>query len=419
MTILQCVTLALGLGLAGCGTSGPDGEAAGEAAGRNTPAVLTGVDVVAAEGAGPLAGRRVGLITNHTGLARDGRSTIDVLHEHPELELVALFGPEHGLRGSLEAGAHVSDGRDERTGLPIHSLYGDRRAPTPEMLEGMDALAFDIQDVGARYYTYIWTMALALEAAAQNGIRFVVLDRPNPVGGAHVQGNVLDTAFATFVGLHAVPMRHGMTVGEMARYLNAELGLGADLHVIAARGWTRAQWFDATGLTWVAPSPNMPDLESATHYPGTCLFEGTNLSVGRGTSLPFQQIGAPWLDANALISRLRAEDVAGVRLEAVEFTPAAPGDGKHDGQRLAGVRFTVTDRDAYDPTRTAVATLVALRALHGDSLRFLESHFDRLAGTDALRNGLLAGSDVATLTAGWAAEVARFSDARAPFLLYD
>lgn len=378
-----------------------------------------GIDVLVEEGAGPLSGLRVGLITNHTGRTADGTSTIDALFAHTDLELAALFGPEHGLRGTSGAGEPVGDGRDERTGLPVHSLYGATNAPTPPMLEGLDALVFDIQDIGARYYTYVWTMALSLRAAADAGLRFVVLDRPNPIGGTAVQGNVLDTAFATFVGLYPVPMRHGFTTGELARWLNGEFALGADLHVVPMRGWSRDLWYDQTGLAWVRPSPNMPDLESAAHYPGTCLFEGTNLSVGRGTDRAFQQIGAPWLDSGRLVERLRATSLPGVAFDTVSFTPASPGDGKFGGESVRGIRFLVTDRDTYDPTRTAVEALVAIHALHPDRLEFLDRHFDRLAGTDAVRTALLAGRTGDEITRDWPGQLATFTETRNRYLLYD
>ena len=401
---------------------GTPGSAQGEARQQSRPGttrVLAGVDVLLSQPLPPiLAGRRVGLITNHTGRTRDGGSTIDALHAHEGLDLVALYSPEHGIRGTALAGEVVTSGRDERTGLPIHSLYGATRKPTPDMLRDVDVLIFDIQDIGSRYYTYIWTMALALEAAGENGLGFVVLDRPNPIGGALIQGNVLDPAFSTFVGLHPVPMRHGLTVGEMARYLNTELGYDARLHVVPVAGLQRTQWLDDTGLDWRPPSPSMPSLESAAHYPGTCLFEGTNLSVGRGTDAAFQQIGAPWLDADAVIARLRAHALPGVSFEAVEFTPRAPADGKHPDARLQGIRYTVTDRGVYDPTRTAVATLTAIQALHADSLTFLVSHFDRLAGTAALRTGILNGRSMQQLTSDWDEQSATFAARSAPYLLY-
>jgi uncharacterized protein YbbC (DUF1343 family) len=390
--------------LAGCAANAPGGGS-----------VIPGVDVLLNERAGELAGARLGLITNHTGLTSDGRSTIDALHAHPGLNLVALFSPEHGIRGTADA--RVAHGVDEHTGLPIHSLYSETREPTAAMLADVDALLFDIQDIGARYYTYVWTMALALRAAAEHGKRFIVLDRPNPLGGEQVQGNVLDPAFATFVGLYPVPMRHGLTAGELARLINAE-DIGGALDVVAMRGWTRAQYYDQTGLAWHAPSPNMPSLESALHYPGTCLFEGTNLSVGRGTPIAFQQIGAPWLAADRIAARLQERRLPGVRIEAVRFTPASPGDGKYDGVALAGLRFTATDRSTYDPTLTAIATLVEIHALHGDSLQFREAHFDRLAGTSRVRLAVLAGEAVEELTREWEREVATFRARRQPYLIY-
>ena len=415
VAFVQYGTALLAATLTACGAGGAQVQTDGAAA---DSIVRVGIDVLRLQGAGPLAGRRVGLITNHTGRTADGRSTIDVLHEHPDLELVALFAPEHGIRGVAEAGETIASGRDARTGLPIHSLYGETRTPTAGMLEGVDALAFDIQDIGTRYYTYVWTMALAMRAAAESGRRFVVLDRPNPLGGVHVQGNVLDSAYATFVGLYPVPMRHGLTAGELAHLLNDIYGYGADLHVVKASGWRREQWFDATGLPWDAPSPSMPDLESATHYPGTCLFEGTNLSVGRGTPQAFQQFGAPWLDAENVVQRLDEMSLPGVRFEAVRFTPASPGDGKFPGEAVRGVRLRVTDRATYDPTRTATAALTVIRALQPEQLTFLERHFDRLAGTDRLRLGILAGAGMESLTAEWTQQLAAFERTRSTHLLY-
>jgi uncharacterized protein YbbC (DUF1343 family) len=413
---------ALALAVPGCGPSAPaggDGETTPRPTLAAQPAVvLPGIDVLLRDGGGPLAGRRVGLITNHTGLTADGRSTIDALHENADVQLVSLFGPEHGLRGAAEAGEDVASGRDDRTGLPVHSLYGDTNRPSAEMLADVDVLAFDIQDIGTRYYTYVWTMALAMRSAAENGKEFVVLDRPNPIGGALVQGNVLDTAYATFVGLHAVPMRHGMTAGEMAQLVNAEFDIGARLTVVPVEGWRRDAYYDETGLAWVAPSPNMPTLESAIHYPGTCLFEGVNMSVGRGTPMAFQQVGAPWLDAAGLIERMRARNLPGVRFEAVTFTPEAPGDNKYGGEPVEGVRLHVTDRATYDPTHVAVAMLVEIHAAHADSLQFLERHFDRLAGTDALRLGILAGRQPDALTATWPAQLEAFNRMRSRYLIY-
>ncbi|MBI4545074.1 MAG: DUF1343 domain-containing protein [Gemmatimonadetes bacterium] len=375
-----------------------------------------------------LGGRRVGLITNHTGVgqftgaAREvaAATSIDLLHQHPGIELVALYSPEHGVQGRAQAGAAVASGRDAKTGLPIYSLYapGGVRKPTAAMLEGVEVLAFDIQDIGARYYTYVWTMALAMQAAAEHGIRFVVLDRPNPIGGELVQGNVLEAEQASFVGLYPVPMRHGLTPGELARLIRGEFGVPVELTVVPAQGWRRGMWFEDTGLPWIPPSPNMPSVESATHYPGTCLFEGTNLSVGRGTPIAFQQIGAPWLDAETVVHGLEAYRLPGVRLEAVSFTPQRPGDGKYDGEPVRGVRFLTTDRRVYDPTVAAVAALVEVQRLHPDRLEWRVAHFDRLAGTTRLREQVAAGVSLEEITAGWAEPLERFRRLREKYLIY-
>ena len=382
------------------------------------PAVRPGIEVLLSDSLHLVRGKRVGLITNQTALARDGRHAIDLLHRAPGVRLVALFAPEHGIRGGARPGERIESGVDETTGLPIHSLYGETREPTPAMLEPLDVLVFDIQTLDARPYTYQWTMALALAAAGRAGISFVVLDRPVPTGGLRVQGNVLDPAFATFTGLHPVPLRSGMTVGELARLLNREMGVGGELHVVPAAGWRRAAAFDATGLPWVPPSPNLPDLESAYHYPGTVLFEGTNLSVGRGTDRAFQQIGAPWLDGEALAERLRAYRLPGVRIEPAAFTPVDPGDDKYPGETVRGVRLAVTDREAYDPVVTAVAALLEARRLAADRWEWRPTHFDRLAGTDRLRAGIDALRPLDELVAPWAAERARFLPLRARALLY-
>lgn len=386
--------------------------------------VRAGVDVLLTDRLDLVRGLRVGLITNHTGVSAlhgaggEYGSAIDLLHQHDQIELVALFGPEHGLRGDAEAGERVASGVDPRTGLPVHSLYGETRSPPASVLDGIDVLLFDIQDIGTRYYTYVWTMALAMRAAAEHGVRFMVLDRPNPIGGDLIHGNVLDPAFATFVGLYPVPMRHGLTTGELARYLNAEHGIDVALDVVPADGWRRDMWYDRTGLPWIPPSPNMPSLESAAHYPGTCLFEGTNVSVGRGTDRAFQQIGAPWLDHQTLARRMTALALPGVRIEPVTFTPHNPGDGKFGGHAVRGVRLHVTDRNSYDPAVTGIALLVEIQRVHGDRLTWRVAHFDRLAGTDRLRQGILAGRSAAELTAEWPAQLAAFRAAVGPYLLY-
>lgn len=377
--------------------------------------VRPGIDVVLADSASPLVGARVGLITNHTGVDAEGRTTIDRLHEAPEIELVALYSPEHGIRGDAEPGELVESGIDERTGLPVHSLYGETRKPTPEMLEGVEVLAFDIQDVGARQYTYIYTMALAMEAAAEQGIRFVVLDRPNPIGGEIVEGNILDPAFSTFVGMYPIASRHGMTVGELARLFNEEFGIGVDLAVVPMEGWERFQYHDATGLPWINPSPNIRRLDAAIHYPGTVLLEGTNLSEGRGTDFPFEQTGATWLDGDSIATEMTEMNLPGVRFEAVRF-PVSPQAAKFPGETLSGVRLVVTDRQSYRPIRTTLLLIDAIRRLHPDEFEW-SATMDRLSGTDRARLAIEQGSLDALLEA-WDGDAERFREIREPYLIY-
>jgi uncharacterized protein YbbC (DUF1343 family) len=285
------------------------------------------------------------------------------------------------------------------------------------MLEGLDALLFDIQDVGARYYTYVSTMALAMEAAGEAGIPFLVLDRPNPIGGIAVQGTVLDPEFATFVGLFPVPMRHGMTAGELARLYVGEFGIQVDLKVVPMEGWKREMTFGDTHLPWVAPSPNMPSVESALHYPGTCLFEGTNISVGRGTEIAFQLVGAPWLSGDSLAAALAEYEIPGIEFQAIRFTPENPGDGKFPDQELQGVRLVSVDPD-YDPTLAALPLLLETRRMSGNRWEWRQGHFDRLAGTDRLRAGVEAGQPLDVLREGWDVALEAFLQLRNGYLIY-
>jgi uncharacterized protein YbbC (DUF1343 family) len=380
-------------------------------------AVLIGADRVASAPPAVLRGRRIGLITNQTGITREGRSTIDVLAELDAVRLVALFSPEHGIRGTAAAGERVASSVDERTGLPIHSLYGETRKPTPEMMRGIEALVFDIQDIGARPYTYVYTMALGMEAAREAGVPFVVLDRPNPINGTAVEGNLLEPAFATFVGMYPIAIRHGMTAGELARMFNREFGIGADLAVVRLEGWRRDMWGDATGQPWINPSPAIRRLETAIHYPGTVFFEGTNLSPGRGSELPFEQIGAPWLDADAVVAAMNRMLLPGVRFERVDFTPRDPGDGKFDGTALRGVRLVVTDREAYRPVAASLLLIDEIRHRHAAEFTWNAAHFDRLAGTDRLRHAI-ERRELAALLRDWEAQAGRFREMRRPYLLY-
>ena len=392
-------------------------EGAPDAQVASAASVRPGIEVLLSDSLSLVRGRRAGLITNHTGRDRSGTPSIDLLAAHPEVELVALYSPEHGIRGSAEAGVRVAGSVDERTGLPIHSLYGETRTPTAEMLEGVEVLLFDIQDVGARYYTYLSTMALAMGAAGEHGIPFVVLDRPNPIGGDPVQGNVLDPGFASFVGLYPIPMRHGLTAGEFARMAVGEFGVRVELRVAVADGWRRTMPYEETGIPWVAPSPNMPSVESALHYPGTCLFEGTPISVARGTDRAFQQVGAPWLDGEELARRLGALGVPDARFVPVRFTPREPGDGKFGDTEVGGVRL-LADGPAYDPTLAALALLAEIRVMSGEHWSWRPGHFDRLAGTDALRTAVDAGASYGQLAESWGAGVGEYLAWRRLYLLY-
>lgn len=412
------------LGLLACSpgneSSGGAVAGSGTAGGResNTPIpVRPGVEVLLTDSLHLVEGLRVGLITNHTGIDAAGRSSIDRLVEAAEVDLVALYSPEHGIRGTIRGGDVIESGRDPETNLPIHSLYGDTRKPTQEMLAGIEVLLFDIQDVGARFYTYVSTMALAMEAAGEAGIPFLVLDRPNPIGGNAVHGTVLDPDFSTFVGLFPVPMRHGMTPGELARMMVGEFGISVSLTVVPTEGWTRDMSFGDTGLPWVPPSPNMPSEESALHYAGTCLFEGTPVSVGRGTDEAFQILGAPWMDAPGLVAALRRYEIPGVDFEAIRFTPQSPGDGKYGGEEIPGVRLTASDL-GYDPTLATLALLIETRRQAGPTWEWREAHFDRLAGTDQLRLGLEEDRSIDELREGWDEALAAFEAQRAPYLIY-
>jgi uncharacterized protein YbbC (DUF1343 family) len=384
--------------------------------------VRPGIEVLLADSLALVAHRRVGLLTNHTGVDRTGRRDVDLLRGM----VTVLFSPEHGFAGT-EDRPDLPDATDSATGLPIYSLYRATPAAALAALDGVDVLVVDLQDIGARYYTYAPTAAWFMREAARRRKPVVVLDRPDPLGGLRVQGNVAPAPGPTDSGPTAflpVPMRPGMTIGELLRFANDALGLGARLTVVPLAGWRRAMFYDETGLPWVRPSPNMPDLESAMHYPGLCLFEGTNLSVGRGTPLAFQVVGAPWLDTAAVLAALRRRDpgwgggLRGVAISGAVFVPRAPSDGKYDGAALPGLRLRVTDRQRYDPTKAAVVLLAALRAVHGDSLRFRAAHFDRLAAGPALREAVLAGRPPAEIWRAWAPALAAFVRTRARYLLY-
>lgn len=378
--------------------------------------VLPGIDVFLADVPAALRGKRVGLITNQSGIDRAGTPDIDRIARHPQLRLVALLAPEHGIRGDVEAGEQIRDGVDPRTGVPIHSLYqSEDRGPTPEMLRDVDVLVYDLQEVGGRTWTYVSTMALAMQAAARKGIPFVVLDRPNPIGGEIVEGALLDPRFASFVGMYPIPARHGMTVGELATLFNRRHGIGAELIVARARGWRRGQWQDETGLPWVNPSPNLRSLAALTSYPGSVYFEGTNLSEGRGTDRPFEQIGAPWLDAPAVAAAMNALRLPGIRFEAATMSVAATA-AKYPGQTIPAIRFAVTDRRAYRPVRTALLLIGEIRRRHPRDFAWTRT-IDRLTGSDRVRLAVEAGT-LPALLEDWDREAAQWVESRAPYLLY-
>lgn len=384
-----------------------------------TTPTRTGLDVFLAEGQPTLDGRRVGLVTNPTGVDRGLRSTVDLLHGSGRVEVVALFGPEHGVRGDAQAGEAVAGAIDGRTGLPMHSLYGATRRPTPAMLDGLEALIVDLQDVGVRYATYASTTVNVMDAAAAAGLPVAVFDRPNPLTGTRVEGNALDPAFASFVGVHPVPVRHGLTLGELARLVAAERGWSAPV-VVPMRGWRRGAWFDETELPWVQPSPNLPTLDALTLYPGTCLIEGTNVSEGRGTTRPFEQVGAPWLDPFRLTAELAGRGLPGVAFRPVFFVPAF---SKHAGERCGGVQVHVLDREALRTVALGVHLLDAIRRLAPASFGWVRGEgggffVDLLLGSDRPRRALEDGVGVEEIVAGWEEDAAAFGERRRPYLLY-
>ncbi|EPE62211.1 hypothetical protein L479_01380 [Exiguobacterium sp. S17] len=363
-----------------------------------------------------LAGKRVGLITNPTGVDANMTSIVDLFHNSDDFELTALYGPEHGVRGDAQAGSTISSYIDDVTGLPVYSLYGVTKKPTPEMLKDVDVLVFDIQDVGTRYYTYIYTMAYAMEAAAENDIPFVVLDRPNPQGGLRVEGPVLDPAYSSFIGLYPIPLKHGMTVGELAHLFNREYQLQADLEVIKMKGWKRSMLYEDTGLPFVMPSPNMPTTDTVNVYPATGLFEGTNLSEGRGTTKPFELIGAPYINAHEYAKTLNALDLSGVTFRAASFTPTF---SKNAGKLSHGVEVYVTEPTKFEAVKTGIAMLKAAHDLYPDDFEFLANDFiTKLTGNAYVKNMILDGESLEAIMDKIDAERDAFLPIRKNYLLY-
>ncbi len=434
------ITAALTLFLLACGVSdtpGPDGPPS-LLPRPGSPPVTTGAQRLVDTDFAALAtltasgATRVGLVTNHTARVdtSDGGPAhlIDRLAEAPGVTVGALFGPEHGLRGTAEAGDHVESGRDAATGAPVYSLYGSNRKPTPTQMRGLDALVFDMQDVGARFYTYISTMGYAMQAAAEAGVPFVVLDRPNPIGD-RVEGWTMQPSHESFVGLYPIPVTHGLTVGELARMIAGEGWLDGledlDLRVVEMEGYERGMPWEATGLDWVAPSPNVPDVETARVYPGAAFFEGTVASEGRGTRTPFTHVGARWVDGEALAADLNGRGLDGVRFEPTAFTPVdLPGQAtnpKGEGQRLEGVRLVVTDPAAFRPVAVGVHLVEAVyrQAPRGVHTEFFKADWlAKLAGTDALRQRIVDGDDPAAIVASWQAEADAFAERADAYRLY-
>ena len=376
-----------------------------------TPVAL-GVDVLAAEEFLPLAGRKIGLITNHTGLDSAGKRTIDLLHNAKNLSLVALFSPEHGLQGKLDQ-SEILDARDEATNLPIYSLYGKTRRPSPEHLQDIDTFVFDIQDIGTRFYTYISTMGNAMEVAAEHKLKFVVLDRPNPLGGTLVEGPVLDPGKESFVGYHPIAVRHGMTVGELAKMFRAELGLELDLQVIKVEHWRPETYWDATGLAWVNPSPNMRSLAQAVLYPGVGLLETTNVSVGRGTDTPFEVLGSPWIDGRTLAAELNSRQLPGVRFVPIRFTPNA---SKFSGKVCGGVNITVTNRSIFESVLTGIHLAHALRKLYPEAWEM--ARFPRLLCDQKVFDAVANGQPPAEIESDYQSELKDYLSRRNNYLLY-
>ena len=381
--------------------------------------ITPGIEVLLSDRLESLKGKRVALLTNQTGVDRKGVSNVDLLRAHPAINLVALFSPEHGVRGAAQAGEKVASGIDPKSGLPVHSLYGETKMPTAKMMQGIDIVLVDLQDVGTRFYTYASTLLYMLRAAETSGSEVIVLDRPNPQGGVMIEGPVLEPAFASFVGSYAVPVRHGMTFGELAQMFVGEDRLRTRLRVIPMRGWSRDLVpYLVWDLPWVPPSPNMLSPLTAAVYPGTALFEGTNISEGRGSEKPFEYIGGPFIDGAALAQRLHAMGLPGVDFKPVSFTPDF---SKYAGQHCHGVWVIPTNNKTFQPFRTGIALVKTVHDMYPDKFEFrpgAPSFFDQLAGTDSVRKGILDGKSVSDIERQWQGGLDAFMKVRARYLMY-
>ncbi len=420
--MIAVLTLILIFSTMSAGSAHDNGKGNGHGKGKGKHKEFSlGVEQLLKEEKDLIEGKKVGLITNPTGVDQELNSIVDTLHNDPDVELTALYGPEHGVRGDAQAGQYVDFYIDERTGLPVYSLYGATKKPTPEMLENVEVLLFDIQDVGTRFYTYIYTMAYAMEAAKENDIPIIVLDRPNPLSGSKVEGPVLDMEYSSFVGNYSIPLRHGMTVGELAKLFNTEFDIGADLTVVEMEGWKRDKYYDETPLEFVMPSPNMPTLDTALVYPGAALIEGTNVSEGRGTTKPFELIGAPFINAADLADELNGLKLEGVTFRAASFTPAS---SKHAGKLSHGIEIHVTDRKTFKPVETGLHIVKTIHDMYPEDFQFRAensagvSFFDNLIGNGWIRQGIEEGRSIEDMTAQWQPELKEFNKVRKQYLLY-
>ncbi|HCK98861.1 MAG TPA: DUF1343 domain-containing protein [Candidatus Marinimicrobia bacterium] len=393
---------------------------------RDKIAVKTGLDVVVENQFSAFAGKRVGIVCNHTARDKNGEHIVDLFHESGVCEVTAIFGPEHGFRGMHADGQKIHNEKDEVSGATIYSLYGKIRKPTTGMLNNVDVLVYDIQDVGARFYTYIATMSLAMASAAENNIPFVILDRPNPIRGDRIEGPLLDMKFKSFVGPHPIPIRYRMTIGELALWINGEglldEGLSADLTVIKTEGWQRQLWYDEIDLPWIAPSPNMKHLGTAIVYPGFCLLEGSNLSEGRGTDDPFMQFGAPWINAEKYAAELNALGLEGIVFHPVTFTPVSISQvayrPKYENQKCCGVRVEISDRNRFKPVRSMLLILEKTKKLYPENFS-LKNGLDRLYGSDELRLTLNGNAPVEELINSWDSKLSNFREQILQYLLYE
>ncbi|MGI9054871.1 MAG: exo-beta-N-acetylmuramidase NamZ domain-containing protein, partial [Pyrinomonadaceae bacterium] len=385
-----------------------------ESATRNPQSaiVLNGIDILEKNNFKELENKRIGLVTNQTGRNLNGKPTIDVLNEAKNIKLVSLFAPEHGIRGELDQ-EKITDSKDEKTGLPVYSLYGETRRPKPEQLQNLDAIVYDIQDVGARFYTYTATLKNVLEEAAKAKIPVYILDRPNPINGVTVEGAIADEDKLSFIAAHTIPVRYGMTIGELGLMMNDERQIGANLKVIKMENWSRSMWFDETNQTWINPSPNMRSLTQATLYPGIGLLETTNLSVGRGTDTPFEIIGAPWLDGRKLADYLNRKNLKGVRFIPIRFTPKA---SVFKDENLGGINIVITDRPEFESVETGIEIAAALRKLYPNEWQ--TERYNRLLVNQNIFDKIKNGVTPDEIKQAWQNDLNEFSKRRARFLLY-